>query len=86
MEYAGDVSFNATRDVVTVTLTDNGIGDDDPVLGVIRDPGGLAPESVQPESGGITRENGSSGSGSMGPYLVVFLLLYAFVAVGRARD
>ncbi len=88
MEFRSAVSFNSARDVVTITLTDNGAGDDDPVLGIIRDPGGLGPESLQPNSNTTARAAGSSGGsgGSTGPYLLVFLLLNTFAALYRSRQ
>ena len=61
---------------MTITLTDNGIGDDDPTLGVIRDPGGLALASA-PATGGSST-SGGGGGGSMDPALLVFVLLGFF--------
>ena len=81
--------FNAVRDVVTITLTDNGNGDDDPVLGIIRDPGGLAPKSITQNPGSPATPAESSGGGSLGPYPLAILLLYAFALVyrsNRSRD
>ena len=75
-DYSANTTFNVARDVVTITLTDNGTGDDDPTPGVIHDPGGLALTSV-PSSGG-------GGGGSIGPLLLVFLLL-GFVARTYSR-
>jgi hypothetical protein len=84
MEYSAGTSFNPTRDVVTITITDNGIGDDDPVLGVIRDPGGLGPADQQTSNNGLNQavSSGSSG-GSAGPFLLIFLLLNVFAAAYR---
>jgi len=42
MDFSEHVVFNPNRTVVTVTLTDGGPGDDNPALGVIDDPSGLA--------------------------------------------
>lgn len=72
LDYGANVTFNATRDVMTITLTDNGLGDDDPTPGVIRDPGGLALASAGSSS------SDSGGGGSTGPLLLVFLLLGFF--------
>ncbi|MCP4768126.1 MAG: hypothetical protein GY875_17880 [Gammaproteobacteria bacterium] len=87
MELRSAASFNPARDVVTITLTDNGVGDDDPVLGIIRDPGGLGPMSPEENSDTVARAAESSGGsgGSVGPYLLVFLLLNTFVALYRSR-
>ena len=81
-DYSANTTFNMARDVVTITLTDNGPGDDDPTLGVIHDPGGLAMTSA-PATGGSTT-SGGGGGGSTGPLLLVFLLL-GFVARTYAR-
>jgi hypothetical protein len=41
-DYSANTQFNATRDEVTLTLTDGGVGDDDLVAnGMIADPSGL---------------------------------------------
>jgi hypothetical protein len=81
-DYSANTTFNMARDVVTITLTDNGPGDDDPTPGVIHDPGGLAMTSA-PATGGSTT-SGGGGGGSTGPLLLVFLLL-GFVARTYAR-
>ncbi|MCP4334258.1 MAG: hypothetical protein GY785_16490 [Gammaproteobacteria bacterium] len=88
MEFGSIVSFNSARDVVTVTLTDNGVGDDNPVLGIIRDPGGLGPISGRLNSNTTAKADGSSGggSGNTGPYLLGFLLLSAFARLYRSRQ
>jgi len=77
LDYSANTTFNAVRDVVTITLTDNGIGDDDPTPGVIRDPGGLALVSASSTGGSST--SGGGGGGSTDPLLLVFLLL-GFIA------
>lgn len=82
LDYSANTAFNVTRDVMTITLTDNGIGDDDPTLGVIHDPGGLALASAT-ATGGSSTSNGG-GAGSMVPLLLVFLLL-GFIARTYAR-
>lgn len=82
LDYSADTTFNVARDVMTITLTDNGVGDDDPTLGVIRDPGGLALASAPTTDGSSTSSGG--GGGSMGPLLLVFLLL-GFIARTYAR-
>ena len=82
LDYSAVTTFNVARDVMTITLTDNGIGDDDPTLGVIRDPGGLALASAPTTDGSSTSSGG--GGGSMGPLLLVFLLL-GFIARTYAR-
>ena len=79
-------SFNATRDVVTISIADNGRGDDDPNLGIIRDPGGLGPaapmrDPVNP-SFATAGSDGGSGGGSTGPYLLILLLLIV-ISVAR---
>ncbi len=51
-DYSANTTFNVARDVVTITLTDNGTGDDDPTPGVIHDPGGLALTSAPATGGG----------------------------------
>ena len=88
MEFGSVASFNSARDVVTIRLTDNGDGDDDPLLGIIRDPGGLGPISGRHDSNVTARADGSSGGsgGSTGPYLLGFLLLSAFAALYRSRQ
>ena len=83
MEYGA--SFNATRDVVTVSIVDNGRGDDDPTPGIIRDPGGLGPASSMNNNGNpnsaTSQSNGGSGGGSTGPWLLILLLLRAIATV-----
>ena len=88
MEFSSVARFNSTRDVVTITLTDNGDGDDNPVLGIIRDPGGLGPISAGQNSSNTARAAGSSGGsgGSVGPYPLIFLLLSAFATLYRSRQ
>ena len=80
LDYSANTTFNAARDVMTITLTDNGIGDDDPTPGVIRDPGGLALASAAAIGGSSTS---GGGGGSMSPLLLMFLLLgfYARIIV-----
>jgi len=86
LEYRDGTSFNLARDVVTITLTDNGVGDDDPVLGIIRDPGGLGPRSdLQAFDDTANRTSSSSGGGGAGPYLLVYLLLLALAAARRSH-
>lgn len=70
-DFSAHTSFNPIRDVIILTLTDNGPGDDDPRLGWIRDPGGLATASNI--SGGGTG-SGSSGGGSIGLLLLMILV------------
>ena len=88
MEYGA--SFNATRDVVTISIADNGRGDDDPTPGIIRDPGGLGPASPMRDAGNPSfttvdsDDGGSSGGGSTGPYLLIVLLLGAIAAAKRS--
>ncbi len=81
-------SFNATRDVVTITITDNGIGDDDPALGIIRDPGGLGPAPAMKDTTETNDDadssGGGGGGGSTGSWLLVFLLFSALIAVSRS--
>jgi len=88
MEFRSVARFNSARDVVTITLTDNGDGDDNPVLGIIRDPGGLGPISTGQNSSTTARAAGSSGGsgGSVGPYPLIFLLLSAFATLYRSRQ
>ena len=77
MEYGA--SFNATRDVVTVSIVDNGRGDDDPTPGIIRDPGGLGPKSAMNNTGNpnnaTANSSGGSGGGSTEPYFLILLFL-----------
>jgi hypothetical protein len=88
MEYGA--RFNATRDVVTISIADNGRGDDDPTPGIIRDPGGLGPASPMRDAGNPSfttvdsDDGGSSGGGSTGPYLLIVLLFGAIAAVKRS--
>jgi len=51
--------FNATRDKVTVYITDNGPYDDDPTDGVVKDPSGLGSSS----GGGGDGGGGGGGGG-----------------------
>jgi K319-like protein len=59
IDFSEHIVFNPNRTVVTVTLTDGGPGDDNPALGVIDDPSGLAlmPALENNDSGG----NGDDG-------------------------
>ena len=85
VDYSEHTSFNATRDVVTITLLDNGFGDDDPLPGIIRDPGGLAPKAPDDaEPAPAPRPESSGGGGSAGPYLLMLLLFTACAAVPRS--
>ena len=81
-------SFNATRDVVTISITDNARGDDDPAPGIIRDPGGLGPtppmeDTTEPNP--AADSSGGGGSGSAGPWLLLFLLFSALIAISRSN-
>jgi len=86
MEYRAN--FNATRDVVTISITDNGRADDDPTPGIIRDPGGLGPASAMNDTGSpnnaAASSNGGSSGGSTGPYLLILLFLLAIATVKRS--
>ena len=86
MEYGA--RFNATRDVATISIVDNGRGDDDPTPGIIRDPGGLGPASSMNDTGNpnntTTHSNSGSGGGSTGPYLLILLLFVAIVTAKRS--
>jgi hypothetical protein len=57
---ADRVTINATAGWLDVRLTDNGIGDDDPTVGKISDPGA-------PLIGSIARKTGSAAPASAGP-------------------
>jgi len=62
--YSGYAVFNATRDQVTLTLTDGGPGDDDGVVnGVIVDPSGVgaAPLDSSPSVSTVAGDWGSGG-------------------------
>jgi hypothetical protein len=76
VDYSASTTFNLARDVITITLTDNGIGDDDPTPGVIRDPGGLglASSKATVVTSAASSDSGGGG-GSMGPLVLVLLLL-----------
>jgi len=55
MDFSANAVFNNTRDEVTLTLTDGGLGDDDnEVNGVIVDPSGLGIASASSSSSVIT--------------------------------
>ncbi len=85
VDYSARTSFNATRDVVTITLMDNGFGDDDPLPGIIRDPGGIAPrtpEAAEPVAPKAASSGG--GGGTAEPYLLMLLLFAACAAVSRS--
>ena len=84
VDYSQRTSFNAARDVVTITLMDNGFGDDDPLPGIIRDPGGLAPKAPVDAEPVAPRQASSGGGGSAGPYLLMLLLFAACAAVPRS--
>ena len=87
LEYGA--GFNAIRDVVTISIVDNARGDDDPTLGIIRDPGGLGPASSMQDTDNpnttIGNSSGGSGGGSAGPYLLVLLFLRVIAAVSHCR-
>ena len=79
VDYSASTTLNAARDVLTITLTDNGVGDDDSTPGVIRDPGGLV--QIPSASGG------GSGSGSFSPLLIALLLLINYARIiARSRS
>jgi hypothetical protein len=59
--------FNAARDEVTLTLVDNGPGDDDGVQnGIIADPSGLGAASSSLSVGGLSDFGGIGGSNDFG--------------------
>ncbi len=64
-DYSANAQFTTTRDEVTLTLVDGGVGDDDGLAnGVIWDPSGLGTATVPipgPGTGGVG--SGSSGGG-----------------------
>jgi hypothetical protein len=66
IDFSSNAFFNATRDQITLTLTDGGAGDDDGVAnGVIIDPSGLG--SAPPaSSGGGSTDSGDEGGGGGG--------------------
>ena len=76
-------SFNATRDVITITVTDNTFGDDDPAPGIIRDPGGPGPVSLLNDATepSVADDSSGGGGGSTGPWLLLFS---AFIAISRS--
>ena len=57
--------FNATRDVVTISIVDNGRGDDDPTPGIIRDRGGQGPASPMKDTGDPSYASVDSVGGSI---------------------
>lgn len=70
IDYSGNAQFNGTRDEVTITLVDGGVGDDDGVAnGVIVDPSGLGVPSAAIGGGG----GGSGGcflsTGHLGSFI-----------------
>jgi hypothetical protein len=70
-DYADYAVFNPSRDQVTITLIDGGIGDDDGVAnGVIVDPAGLGTSLAAGESVSSSPRSSSSGSsGSIGCFI-----------------
>lgn len=80
-------SFNATRDVATITITDNTLGDDDPAPGIIRDPGGLGPVAATAAvtEPNVVEDSSGGGGGSSEPWLLLFLLFSTFVAISRSN-
>ena len=82
LDYSDYATLNATRDVLTITLTDNGVGDDDPTPGVIRDPGGLVKIPAPIPAAPIEESSASGGgSGSFSPLLMALLLLINYVRI-----
>ena len=66
-DFSANAAFNATRDQVTITLTDGDIGDDDGVVnGTIVDPSGLG---TAPASNGGTSISVGSGGGGGGCFI-----------------
>ena len=57
-DFSDHAEFDPARTVVTVTLTDNGLGDENNTPGIIEDPSGLA---LMP--GGVTGAGGGGGGG-----------------------
>jgi len=100
IDFSDYTTLNAERDVLTITLTDNGIGDDDLTPGVIRDPGGLGLKQISasiPDSTPdptpdppIEETSGSDGvnvGGSFSPLLITLLFLinyFRLIAKPRA--
>jgi hypothetical protein len=65
-DYSANVSFNATRDQITLTLYDGADGDDDGIAnGIIVDPSGLgtAPAAVASSSSTTPVSSGGGGGG-----------------------
>ena len=89
--------FNATRDQVTLTLTDGGYGDDDMTVdGSIFDPSGLGIMETEPPPSQPGVSSGSSGSGGCfisgiddpdafpgKPVVVFFTILTLFAVIVR---
>ena len=64
-DYSGNVSFNAARDQIRLTLVDGGIGDEDGFAnGIIVDPSGLA-------SGSTSSSSTSSSGGGGGCFISI---------------
>jgi K319L-like, PKD domain len=61
IDFSEHIVFNPNRTVVTVTLTDGGPGDDNPALGIIDDPSGLAliPAADDDDNAGDGGDGGS---------------------------
>jgi len=63
IDYSANAVFNATRDEISLTLTDGGLGDDDKdANGVIADPSGLGISFTTPSSNSVTTTAGDWGS------------------------
>ena len=76
--------FNINGNRITLHLTDNQLGDSNPVPGVISDPGGPASDS---SSTGNDGANGnSSGGGSFDPIFILLSLLAFFHLLRRRKS
>lgn len=67
MDFSDHVVFNPSRTVVTMTLTDGGPGDDNPAVGIIDDPCGLA---LMATDGKDADSGGGGGGGSSGCFIM----------------
>lgn len=76
LDFSDRAEFDPSRTVVTVTLADNGAGDDNPGLGVIDDPSGLA---LMP--GGST----SGGGGGNGDNCFIATAAYGSVLAPQVK-